>query len=91
MVIFAKKGLHAARYHLTQWRRRAAAARETLVREMFEAGRGIVETGFALVAQMDGEQVDPERMDLEAARDEHRAQRREWERRKEEWIHMHIN
>lgn len=58
MLSLAKRGLRAARYHLTKWRREAVSACEKLVREMFEGGRGIVDVGLALVAHMDGERTD---------------------------------
>ncbi|VDB98828.1 unnamed protein product [Peniophora sp. CBMAI 1063] len=90
MLRVAKQGIHAARYHLTRWRREAVSAREALVRQMFEAGRSIVDTGLAVVDLMDAEQEDPERVQWQESRDAHRAVRREWETRKEEWASEYL-
>ncbi|KZV70918.1 hypothetical protein PENSPDRAFT_664729 [Peniophora sp. CONT] len=91
MLALAQNGLHAARFHLTRWRRDAQAARKTLVRRMFEAGRGIVDTGRALVHHMDQEQYDPTRLRWQQARDESRAMRREWVTRKERWALIELS
>ncbi|VDB99529.1 unnamed protein product [Peniophora sp. CBMAI 1063] len=62
MLLVAKHGVHTARFHLTRWRRQAVDARRALVRQMFEAGRGIIDTRLALVALMDNERVDAEQL-----------------------------
>ncbi|KZV60543.1 hypothetical protein PENSPDRAFT_671602 [Peniophora sp. CONT] len=72
MLAIAKQGLHASRFHLTQLRRNAVRARVDLVRDMFEAHRGIIDVGLALMAQFTREKNDPERALQEASRDEHR-------------------
>ncbi|VDC03135.1 unnamed protein product [Peniophora sp. CBMAI 1063] len=90
MVSLAKRGVHAARFHLTRWQREAAQARKNMVKQMFTAGRGIVDTGLALVALMDTECADPERQRWQAQRDEHRALQLEWETRKDEWARMYL-
>ncbi|VDB85037.1 unnamed protein product [Peniophora sp. CBMAI 1063] len=90
MLSIAKQGIRAARYHLTRWRRNAVSARVTLVCDMFDAGRDIVDTGRALVARMDDEGSDPERLRWQESRDTHRALRREWEGRREVWSSMYL-
>ncbi|VDC00038.1 unnamed protein product [Peniophora sp. CBMAI 1063] len=84
----AKKGLHAVRFHLTKWRRDAMLARETLVREMFQAGRSIVDTGLALVHRMDVERTNTDRVRLQEERERHKEMMREWTSRRERWSQM---
>ncbi|KZV60557.1 hypothetical protein PENSPDRAFT_671578 [Peniophora sp. CONT] len=67
MLMFAHKGLDAARFELTRWRREALAQRHALVRTMFEGGRGIIDTGRALVHHMDQEHTDPVRLRWQGA------------------------
>ena len=89
MLTLANKGLHAARFHLTAWRRNAVAAREDLVRAMFGAGRSIIDTGLAMVAHMDAEETDANRTEWQHYRDCHRTIRRKWALRKERWSRMY--
>ncbi|VDC05900.1 unnamed protein product [Peniophora sp. CBMAI 1063] len=90
MLSFADKGLHAARFHLTSWRRGAVSARDDLVRGMFGAGRTIIDTGRALVAHVDAEAVDATRLAWQGARDECRSLKREWRLRKQRWARMYL-
>ncbi|VDB90183.1 unnamed protein product [Peniophora sp. CBMAI 1063] len=90
MINLAKGGVHAARFHLTRWRRGAVVAREALVKQMFAAGRNVVDTGLALVALMDKERVDAERLRWQAQREQHNDIRREWEARKTDWSRMYL-
>lgn len=90
MISIAEKGLHSARFELTRWRREAVRAREILVRGMFVTGRGIVDTGFALVHHMDREQNDASRMRLQQARDEYRTLKSDWLRRRDRWARIYL-
>ncbi|VDB90237.1 unnamed protein product [Peniophora sp. CBMAI 1063] len=90
MIDVADRGLHAARFQLTRWRRDAIAARETLVRTMFGAGRSIVDTGLALVHLVEQQETEPARQRLQEDRDTSRSLRRTWLRQKERWARMYL-
>lgn len=91
MLSIARRGLHAARFHLTKWRRDAIAARETLVRDMFQAGRTIVDVGLALMARMEAEQSSEVRQHWVDQRDGHDCMLREWQARQADWAYLYNN
>ena len=65
--------------------------REVLVRDMFQAGRSIVDVGRALIARMEDEEEDADRMRWETELVDSKSLRRKWSDKREHWRQMYLD